>query len=548
MTDNQHDDNQHDDNQHDDNQYDVIVVGSGGGLTGAYIAASRGLRTLVIEKTEFLGGTTAYSGAGIWIPDNAAIRRAGVADSIDLGRAYLDAIVGDDSPAELREAFLQSGPAMIDELEQNKWFQTFIWMGVPDYFHGQPGALDVGRTIFPRRLPRSLLGDLEPLLRRPAWTERWGIDPGEKMAGGQCLIGRLLLAFMETGNGEIRVNTALDQLLVEQGNVVGVNAISNGERVSLRASRGVLLAAGGFERNRELRARYHAPITDEWTMGSPGNTGDALVAGVAVGAATALLDESWWTPAIVVPDNRPAFFTGVRTGIWVNHAGRRFMNENLPYDRAGHELKRLQDESDIPHIPVHWIFDQRQIDNRAFGLLPVDPPVPGWFDVDEWLAAGTLRRADTLEELAGQLGLPDGVLTETVEEYNSYAITGVDERFHRGETPWDRSIGERDSNDPTLVGYVPLIPSPGPNPCLVPVDQGPFYAVQMVLSDLGTKGGLVTDSSARVLREDGSVINGLYAAGNTMAPVMGRIYPGAGGPVASSMTFSYIAAVHMAKA
>ncbi|MFG1923353.1 FAD-dependent oxidoreductase [Cryptosporangium sp. NPDC048952] len=512
--------------------YDVVVVGSGAGLIGAYTAASRGLRTLVIEKTEFLGGTTAYSGAGIWLPGNAAELRAGVEDSPEAARPYLDALVGDDAPAVLREAFLQGGPVMIEELEQNHWFQWFQWLGVPDYFADAPGALAQGRTIFPPDLNRSELRNLEPLLRRPLWTERWGVDVPPMMVGGQALIARALLAFLETGNGSVRTNTALERLLVEDGRVVGIEALSEGERVTIRAEKGVILASGGFERNAELRARYQPGLTDEWTQGCEGNTGDALLAGLEIGADTSLLDEAWFAPGLVVPGTRPVFYTTVWSGIWVGADGQRYLNERLPYDRAGHEMRRAGQEAS-----THWIFDQRQIDNeRAFAALPVGPDVPGWFDVERFLAAGVLERADTLEELAERIGLPAGVLTKTVEEFNGYARSGVDEQFHRGEAPWDRTIE-----------YLAGPHTDGPNPCLGVLDRGPFYAAKIVLSDLGTKGGLVTDAAARVLRPDGSVIGGLYASGNTMAPATGRIYPGAGGPIGSSMVFSYLAAVDLAQ-
>jgi 3-oxosteroid 1-dehydrogenase len=519
-----------------DDRYDVIVVGSGGGLIGAYAAAARGLRTLVIEKTPHVGGTTAWSGAGIWLPGNAAERRAGVEDGPDLARPYLDAIVGDDAPAALREAFLQAGPRMIDELEADPHFGRFRWRGVPDYFADAPGSLAQGRTIFPQDLDRAELGDLEPLVRRPLWTERWGVAVEPTMIGGQALIARALLALVATGNAAVRTNTALTSLLVEDGRVVGVHAESDGEPVTIRADRGVLLAAGGYERNGPLRREHQPEVGDEWTQGCEGNTGDALLAGVEVGAATDLLDESWFAPGLVVPGTRPVFYTSVWSGIWVNGAGRRYLNERLPYDRAGHEMLRAERGSDVAHLPTHWVFDQRQIDNeKAFATLPVAPSVPGWFDVERFVEAGVLQRADTLDELAELIGVPAGALTESVEQYNGYARSGVDEQFHRGETPWDRTVN-RIAGDHT----------DGPNPCLGVIDKGPFSAASIVLSDLGTKGGLRTDGRARVLRTDGSVITGLYAAGNTMAPATGRIYPGAGGPVGSSMAFSWIAALDMA--
>jgi 3-oxosteroid 1-dehydrogenase len=516
--------------------YDVIVVGSGAGLVGAYAAASRGLRTLVIEKTEYVGGTTAYSGAGIWLPGNAAEQRAGIEDSPDLARPYLDAIVGDDSPASVREAFLQAGPRLIEELERNPRFGQFVWQGVPDYFAGRPGSLPQGRTIFPQDFDRAELGDLEPLVRRPLWTERWGVDVEPVMVGGQALIGRALLAFMETGNGTVLTKTALERLLVEDGVVVGVEALSEGERVTFRASRGVLLAAGGYERNGKLRQQFQPELTDEWTQGCEGNTGDALNAGIDAGAATDLLEEAWFAPGLVVPNSRPVFYTTVWSGIWVNAAGQRYLNERLPYDRAGHEMLRAQVTSDVSHLPTHWVFDQRQLDNkRAFATLPVAPHVPGWFDVDKFLEAGVLKRADTLEELAELIGVPAGALTKSIEQFNGYARSGKDEQFGRGEAPWDQ-----------MVVHIAGAHTDGPNPCLGVIDKPPFYAAQIVLSDLGTKGGLKTDDHARVLRPDGSVITGLYASGNTMAPMSGRIYPGAGGPVGSSMAFSYIAALDLA--
>jgi 3-oxosteroid 1-dehydrogenase len=406
---------------------------------------------------------------------------------------------------------------------------------VPDYYAGVPGSLKRGRTTFPEDIARAELGELEPLVRRPPWTEYWGVEPGDVMVGGQALIARALLAFVETGNGTVRTGTAFDRLLVDDGRVVGVEAVSDGSRVRYLADRGVLLAAGGFERNRELRQQYQAPLTDEWSMGCAGNTGDALAAGIEVGADTALLDEAWFAPGLVAPGSRPVFYTMVWGGIWVNEAGERFMNERLPYDRAGHEIMRLHTTTGVSHLPTHWVFDQRQVDAHGFDGLPVEPQVPGWFDVEQWREAGTLKRASTLEELAEQIGVPAGALAKSVDEYNEFARRGVDERFHRGETPWDRVVARL---------YGPH--EDGPNPCLGVIDQPPYYAVQVVVTDLGTKGGLKTDERARVLRPDGSVIEGLYASGNTMAPVTGRIYPGAGGPIGSAMVFSYLAALDMA--
>jgi 3-oxosteroid 1-dehydrogenase len=321
-----------------------------------------------------------------------------------------------------------------------------------------------------------------------------------------------------------------------------VDAVSDGEPVRFRATRGVLLAAGGFERNAELRAKYQRiPLTGEWSNGAPGNTGDALLAGVAAGADTDLLDESWYVPGLVQPDGLPVFQSGMRGGIWVNAAGERFMNEARPYDQAGHEIARLHAETGVSHIPAHWVFDQRQLDRDSFGGPPDQPVRP------EWFSSGALRKADTLEELARLIDVPFGALSRTVEKFNGYARTGVDEQFHRGETPWDRMF-----HHVIPFPFLPEMnylakPSPEwPNPILLPLDTPPFYVATIVLSDIGTKGGLKTDEHARVLRPDGVAIEGLYAAGNTAAAMSGHVYPGAGTPVGSSLAFAYQAVLDIA--
>nr|WP_275406899.1 FAD-dependent oxidoreductase [Streptomyces sp. SID12488] len=516
--------------------YDVVVVGSGGGLVGAYVAASRGLRTLVIEKTDRVGGTTAYSGAGLWFPGSAPLRRAGVDDGVEGSRTYLRTIVDDRSREKRQDAYLRAGAQLIDELEQNEWFRSFVYAPVPEYYADAPGASPAGHTIFPPEIPAAELGEHARLVREPVSMERWGVDQGPVLNGGRALIGRALAAFLETGNGTLRLDTALESLIVEDGRVVGVNAVSDGEPVRIRASRGVILAAGGFERDPELRRKHQPPLTGEWSHGAPGNTGDALLAGMAVGAATDLLDEAWLVPGLVWPDGLPAFHTGTRGGIWVNAAGERFMNETRPYDQAGHEILRLHTTTGVSHIPAHWIIDQRQLDRDSFGG-PADEPVR-----PEWFESGALKRADSLEEVAKLIDVPLDTLRETIEEFNGYAPTGVDERFHRGESPWDQ-IAHHVLGFPALpVLNYPAPPTPDwPNPLLLPLDTPPYYVATILPADIGTKGGLTTDENARVLRPDGSAIDGLYASGNTAAAMSGRVYPGAGTPIGSSLAFSYLA-------
>jgi 3-oxosteroid 1-dehydrogenase len=526
--------------------YDVVVVGSGGGgMIGGYLAASRGLRTLIIEKTDKIGGTTSYSGAGLWFPGSAPVTRAGIDESdLEQARTYLRAVVDDDSRTDLQDAYLAAGYALIDELEKNPRFDSFFHQPVPDYFAAKPGATPHGRTIFPAPIAVSELGDKADLVRRSIYTERYGHTEDETLVGGRAFIARALLAFLDTGNGDVRVDTALTELWSEGGRVVGVEALSGGERIRIRAERGVLLAAGGYEHNAELRAKYGAiPSTGDWSDGVDSNEGDALVAGIAVGADTDLMDEAWYVPGVVQPDGKPVFNHASRSGIWVNAEGQRFTNETAPYDQAGHAIRDGERDTDVSHTPTYWVFDQKHLSRDGFGGKSPDTPVD-----EAWFESGALQKADTLEELASLIDVPFAELKASVATFNGYVASGVDEQFHRGETPWDQMCQ-------FIVGYpalpeqnfvVPLEPE-GPNPLILAIDSPPYYAATLLLSDIGTKGGLKTDVDARVLRADGSPIDGLYATGNTMAAMSGSKYPGAGTPIGSAVAFAYRAVLDLSE-
>jgi 3-oxosteroid 1-dehydrogenase len=304
----------------------------------------------------------------------------------------------------------------------------------------------------------------------------------------------------------------------------------DGKPVLIRARRGVLIATGGFERNEQMRRQYQqAPIGSDWTTGATGNTGDGIVAGQRLGAATGLLDDAWWGPSIPLPRG-PYFCLAERNlpgCVMVNGAGRRFVNESAPYVDAVHAMYAGNTE-DNPHIPAWLVFDQRYRDRYVFAGLPPGRPLPR-----RWYAAGAVFRAPDLGKLAAAIGVdPDG-LAQTVARFNSFAEAGTDEDFHRGESAYDRYYGD---------------PRVRPNPNLAPLARAPFYAVKIVPGDLGTKGGLRTDARARVLRPDGSVIPGLYAAGNASAAVMGHSYAGAGATIGPAMTFGYLAALDLTAA
>ncbi|MDP5181893.1 FAD-dependent oxidoreductase [Blastococcus sp. BMG 814] len=496
-----------------ESEYDVVVVGSGAGaLTGAFVAAAGGRSVVVLEATDRLGGTSAYSGAACWLPGTQVQERAGIGDSTEAARTYLRALIGEGTAAH-QDAFVEHAPALVEFLERDPAI-AFEWRPFPDYF-AAPGRMDAGRAINPLDLPAAELGDLAALVRPPVDRDRAGRDHARSapLSQGRALIGRLLLAYVRAG-GEIRTGARVTDLLTDDGRVVGVVAMTADGPVEVRARHGVLLAAGGFERNTAMRAAHGVPGAAEWSMApAEAAAGEPIGAAVALGAATDLLDQAWFCPGILHPDGSAAFTLGFRGGLIVDGHGHRYADESLPYDRMGRQMAAAADR-----VPSWLIFD-----SRTGGDLPAIslPPLPA----DAHLAAGTWVCAGTLEDLARQIGVPAGALTATVDRFNGFAATGVDEDFARGDDPYDRFFAAGD----------------GPNPCLVPVDTAPYYAARLVLSDLGTKGGLRTDAHARVLRADGDAIPGLYAAGNTSASMAGPVYPGPGVPIGTAMVFSSLA-------
>ncbi|HEY0904773.1 MAG TPA: FAD-dependent oxidoreductase [Marmoricola sp.] len=495
--------------------FDVVVVGSGGGaLTAAHLAQKHGLSTVVVEKTDKLGGTSAYSGGACWLPGSAVQQRAGIADSTDSARRYLRAVLRHPDDAKV-EAFLAEAPRLVDELEADPAID-FEWLPFPEYFDA-PGRVSWGRSIQPVAIRRDELpAAVGALVRPPVERDRAGAGGRNTLSGGQALVGRLLWAFTRDG-GTVLTSHSVETMLVEDDRVVGVRADTDAGPVQVHARRGVLVAAGGFERNQEWRTRYAVPGDASWTMAPRDtNRGEPIAAAVAAGAALDLLDQGWFCPGLEQPDGSGSFTLGFRGGVIVDRDGRRYANECLPYDRFGREMAAAPGR-----IPSWFVFDSREGGRLPAIAMPEGEP-------DEHLAAGTWVRADTVEELAGRLGLTD--LPTTVARFNDFAATGVDEDFGRGADEYDTFFAGGD----------------GPNKALVPVEKPPFYAARLVLSDLGTKGGLVTDDRGRVLREDGSLVLGLYATGNSSASMVGAVYPGPGAPLGTAMVFGSLAVQDMA--
>ncbi|QCB49095.1 3-oxosteroid 1-dehydrogenase [Rhodococcus sp. PAMC28707] len=547
-------------------EYDIVVVGSGaGGMTAALTAAHRGLSVVVIEKAAKFGGSTARSGGGVWVPNNEVLERDGVDDTPEAARDYLHAIIGDVVSKERIDTYLERGPEMLSFVLKNSPLKMQWVPGYSDYYPEAPGGRVGGRSVEPTPFDSTCLGsevkNLEPdygkaplnvvitqadyrainLLRRHpsglARVMRVGMRwMGAKLTGKHLLgRGQALSAGLRAGlldaNVPVLLETPMTDFHVEDGRVVGVVVAGSGSVI--RAKLGVVLASGGFEHNAEMRKKYQRqPIGTEWTVGAAANTGDGITAGQKLGAAVDLMDDAWWGPSIPLTGG-PWFCIAERTlpgGIMVNTAGKRFLNEAAPYVEAVHMMYGGEygiGEGPGENIPTWMIIDQRYRDRYIFAGLTPKKRFPS-----RWLESGVVVKAGTVAELAEKTGMPVEQLTATVERFNGFARSGVDEDFHRGDSGYDKYYGDRTNK---------------PNPSLGVIDKPPYYAVKMVPGDLGTKGGLVTDADARVLREDGSVIEGLYAIGNASAPVMGHTYAGPGATIGPAMTFGYLAVLDMAR-
>ncbi|GAA3955807.1 3-oxosteroid 1-dehydrogenase [Gordonia caeni] len=546
---------------------DVVVVGAGGaGLAAALTAATKGLQTVLIEKSPYWGGSTSRSGGGVWIPNNSVLRRDGVTDTVEDARTYAHAIIGEHAPAEKIDTYIDRGPEALDFLMANAPLDLEWVKDYSDYYPEAPGGRLGGRSVEPRPFDARRLGDdLETL--HPQYTKaplnmvvlqsdyKWmnvgmrhwrGIAKMAKVAGrftwsksrnkkmiamGAALAAELLLGCRQAGV-DLRLNTPLTGLIIDNGTVTGVRTTRDGEPVEIRARYGVILGSGGFENNAEMRAEYQrAPIGTEWTTGAPSNTGDGIRAAQEAGAEVSLMDDAWWGPTIPLPKG-PWFALSERSvpgTFMVNETGKRFMNESLPYVEAVHQMyggQFGQGDGAGDNVPAWMIMDQRCRNRYLFAGIPARQPLP-----KSWLKSGAVVKADTVAELAEKIGVPVETLTATTDRFNGFARTGVDEDFARGKSGYDNYYGD---------------PTNKPNPNLGAVDKAPFYAVKMVPGDLGTKGGVDTDSTGRVLRADGSVIEGLYAAGNTSAPVMGHTYAGPGATIGPAMVFGYLAALDAA--
>ena len=554
--------------------YDLIVVGSGAGaLLAAIRGADEGLRVLVVEKTNLVGGTSAISGGGIWIPDNHDMPRTRLRDSIDAAFKYVKTCAKGLSSDERILAYVETARDMASYLDQI----DIPYRCMPhysDYYPGVEGAMPGGRTMDPHdfnaaELGVKALGNLRPtnpgqlifgrmsinafearsMLARERKSKfvlmwimaRYYLDypwrrksrRDRRLTGGQALMGGLFTALRKR-NITLWLETPLLSLTQENGRVIGVVLQRDGQPVPIRARLAVLLGAGGFERSQTLREKYlPQPSKVDWTATPVGaNTGDAILAGAQVGGALHLMGHSWGAPTMAVPKEekfRPLFVERSLPGCMVvNGAGARFLNESGPYLEFQQAMYADHEKTGVA-IPAWIVFDAEFRAKYPIGPMMPSLAVPdsrlrkSWLNVVYW-------KGETLPELARQIGVDAAGLVASAARMSEFAKTGKDLDFGRGDNGFDRYYGDA---------------SVKPNPNLAPIAQGPFYAMKLFPGDIGTKGGLLTDRDACVLNQAGRVIQGLYCVGNNSASVMGPAYPGAGSTLGPAMTFAYRAIAHL---
>jgi 3-oxosteroid 1-dehydrogenase len=553
-----------------DHTVDVLVVGSGAGaMTAALRAHDRGASTLLIEKTDRYGGSSAMSSCLLWIPNNHLMAAAGVPDTPEEAWSYMKGTTAGAVSDDRLEAFLENGPKALEYLSDETRAEFISLPEYCDYYPRVSGSKPGGRSVEPEHFDARQLGedfarmrDQNPqmqimgrlgmtavearmtmtgqpggmvlfakLILKYLMDIRWRLrSPRDRNpSGGNALIGMLRLSLMDR-EIPLWLEAPARELIVEDGRVTGVVASKDGKQIRIGATRGVILGAGGFEGNQAMREKYlPAPTRKEWTCGNPHNTGDIIEMGQKLGAGLDLMDDAWWGPTTVVPGEDLARFLVIEKSlprsILVNKKGQRFTNEAAPYLDIVNAMYE-KDSPDSPCVPAYFVFDATYRKKYICGPLLQGSAQPDWM-ARKLFKQGYLKKADTLDQLAAQLGVDAEGLKESVARNNEHAQTGKDPEYQRGETIYDRYYGDAEVT---------------PNPCIGPIDTAPYYAIEAFPGELGTKGGLTVDARARVINEAGEVIPGLYAIGNCSSSVMGRSYPGAGATIGPATTFGYVAA------
>ncbi len=567
-----------------DQTVDCLIVGTGNGaLTAAICLHQMGVQDLlVIEKSDKIGGTSARSGGGVWVPMNRYAKAAGAKDSREDALAYLAATIPpEDTPQELIDAYVEHAPAMVDFLHEHSRVRYQSLEHYPDYYTDRTGARTGHRSMEPEPVMRDVVGDdwqfvadTHPMISMFGriymsqveahelstkskgwvgvalkvlagyyldWPWKFKHQVSRRMTCGGAGIMRLYWSCKER-HIEIARNTALKELITDEtGRVVGAVVEHQGKARRIGARKGVILAAGGFEHNQAMREQYlPAPTQTAWSAAWEHNTGDAIQAGMKIGAATRLMGGkgegrgvgAWWCSTTKAPDDIIPRLCIIEKSLpgnaVVNMAGKRIGNESENYMAYQRHLFATHHK---PHDngQAYMVFDARFRKEYIVGALMNSQMRPDSKLPKSYFESKYLIKADSIEELAQQAGIDVDGLKATIASMNEAAKTGIDPEFNRGGTAYDRYYGDERVQ---------------PNPCLAPIVQAPFYAVRVDAGDFGTNGGLDITPNAQVKKQGGGVVEGLYAIGNTAAGIL-TTYPGPGATLGPAMTYGYLAAKHI---